>query len=165
MTVLFRPVGLHELALIWDAGMRGFPPRLPHQPILYPVANIDYARQIARNWNTADEKSGYAGFVTSYDLDESYLSNFEPHTVGSSEHVEYWIPVEDLISFNRAIRGPIHLEDGFFGPSFTTAPSMFLRVRFRQIERAFFSIGCSGRSTTFPNSVSDRSSVKSCWDI
>jgi transposase len=33
-TVLFRPVGLHELALIWDKGMRGFPPRLPHQPDL-----------------------------------------------------------------------------------------------------------------------------------
>lgn len=118
MSVLFRPVGLHELALIWDTGMREFPPRLPHQPIFYPVANIDYARQIARNWNTADEKSGYAGFVTSFDLDESYLSNFKPHTVGSSEHVEYWIPAQDLLSFNRAISGPIRLEDGFFGPRF-----------------------------------------------
>ncbi|HVH72171.1 MAG TPA: hypothetical protein VNB49_13810, partial [Candidatus Dormibacteraeota bacterium] len=118
MTILFHPVGLYELALIWDTGMREFPPRLPHQPIFYPVANIDYARQIARNWNTADEKSGSAGFVTSYDLDKSYLSNFEPHTVGSPEHVEYWIPAQDLISLNRAIRGPIRLEDGFFGPSF-----------------------------------------------
>jgi len=36
-TTLFRPVGLHELALIWDKGMREYPPRLPHQPIFYPV--------------------------------------------------------------------------------------------------------------------------------
>jgi hypothetical protein len=62
-TTLFRPVGLQELALVWDKGMREFPPRLPHQPIFYPVANIEYARTIARDWNTVDEKSGFAGFV------------------------------------------------------------------------------------------------------
>jgi hypothetical protein len=48
-------------ALIWDKGMREFPPRLAHQPIFYPVANLEYARQIARDWNTADEKSGFSG--------------------------------------------------------------------------------------------------------
>jgi hypothetical protein len=52
MTTLFRPVGLHELALIWDSGMREFPPRLPHQPIFYPVAKMEYATQIARDWKT-----------------------------------------------------------------------------------------------------------------
>ena len=42
MTVsLFRPVGLAELSLIWDSDMRGFPPRLPHQPFFYPVANMN----------------------------------------------------------------------------------------------------------------------------
>ena len=34
LTTLFRPVGLHELSLIWDSGMREFPRRLSHQPIL-----------------------------------------------------------------------------------------------------------------------------------
>ena len=118
-TILFRPVGLHELALIWDKGMRGFPPRLPHQPIFYPVANTEYAHQIARDWNIVDEKSGFAGFVTAFELDGSYLSNFEPRTVGSSDHMEYWIPAESLSSFNDAIRGLIRLENGFFGPAFT----------------------------------------------
>ena len=117
-TVLFRPVGLHELALIWDKGMREFPPRLPHQPIFYPVANAEYARQIARDWNVGDEKSGFAGFVTAFELNRSYLSNFEPHTVGSSQHVEYWIPAETLSSFNDAIRDLIRLENGFFDAAF-----------------------------------------------
>ena len=45
---LFRPVGLQELALLWDSGMREFPPQLAHQPIFYPVANLEYAQQIAR---------------------------------------------------------------------------------------------------------------------
>jgi hypothetical protein len=88
-TGLFRPVGLHELALVWDKGIRAFPPRLSHQPIFDPVANREYASQIARDWNTVDEKSGFAGFATAFELDGSYLSNFGPHTVGSSERLEF----------------------------------------------------------------------------
>src|SRR5262249_26366620 len=106
MTTLFRPVGLHELALIWDSGMREFPPRLPHQPIFYPVATMEYATQIARDWNTQDESSGFAGFVTQFALMPSFLRDFEPHTVGSSSHVEYWIPAEQLPEFNISIEGP-----------------------------------------------------------
>ncbi len=34
---LFRPVGEKELELIKQAGWRSFPPRLPEQPIFYPV--------------------------------------------------------------------------------------------------------------------------------
>jgi hypothetical protein len=34
---LWRPVGPAELALIREAEMRAFPPRLPEQPIFYPV--------------------------------------------------------------------------------------------------------------------------------
>jgi hypothetical protein len=79
---LFRPVGLYELSLIWDQGMRGFPPRLPQQPIFYPVANIAYASQIARDWNTRDEKAGFSGFVTTFQLEPAYLPKFDPHTVG-----------------------------------------------------------------------------------
>src|SRR5579872_743295 len=93
MTVtLYRPVGLHELALIFDSGCRAFPPRLPHQPIFYPVVNAEYAHQIARDWNTPDEASGYCGFVTRFAIAKSYLEHFEPKTVGASMHVEYWIP-------------------------------------------------------------------------
>ena len=115
-TILFRPVGLYELALIWDKGMLGFPPRLPHQPIFYPVANARYALQIARDWNAVDEKSGFAGFVTAFELDGSYLSNFKAHTVGSSEHVEYWIPAECLPEFNRNIIGRIEVVAKFRPP-------------------------------------------------
>jgi hypothetical protein len=104
---LFRPVGLHELALIWDKAIGDFPPRLPSRPIFYPIANITYARQIARDWNGSDEKSGFAGFVTSFDVDKAYLSGLEPHRVGSSEHLEYWIPAGDLSGFNAAMRGLI----------------------------------------------------------
>lgn len=46
---LFRPVGQKELDLIAASGNRAFPPRLPHQPIFYPVLNEEYATQIARD--------------------------------------------------------------------------------------------------------------------
>lgn len=60
--ILYRPVGLEELRLVAAAAYRAFPPRLPEQPIFYPVLNVEYARQIARDWNT---KSGSrVGFVT-----------------------------------------------------------------------------------------------------
>jgi hypothetical protein len=49
---LWRPVGSRELALIFDAKMAAFPPRLPEQPIFHPVLNEAYATQIARDWNT-----------------------------------------------------------------------------------------------------------------
>ncbi len=99
--------------------MREFPLRLPSQPIFYPVANITYARQIARDWNVADDRSGFAGFVTSFDVEKSYLAKFEPHLVGSSGHIEYWIPAGDLSAFNAAICGLIRVEEGFFGANFT----------------------------------------------
>jgi hypothetical protein len=117
-TTLFRPVGLHELALIWDSGMRDFPPRLPHQPIFYPVINAEYARQIARDWNTRDANSGFAGFVTEFVVDAAYIAKFAPHVVGASQHQEYWIPSEELSAFNKSITGKIRVQEGFFGAGF-----------------------------------------------
>lgn len=116
MKTLFRPVGLQELSLIWDSGMREFPPRLAHQPIFYPVANAEYATQIARDWNTKDP--GFAGYVTKFAVTDSQLANFEPHTVGSSTHVEYWIPAEQLPAFNASLQGMIGVESAYFGADF-----------------------------------------------
>lgn len=63
-TSLYRPVGQQELDLIAASGWRAFPPRLPHQPIFYPVLSEAYAVQIARDWNTKDAASGRVGYVT-----------------------------------------------------------------------------------------------------
>jgi hypothetical protein len=63
MTILYSPVGSQELDLIKEAIWSRFPPRLPEQPIFYPVLNEEYARQIARYWNV---KASGAGFVTKF---------------------------------------------------------------------------------------------------
>ena len=113
---LYRPVGIEELALIFDSEMKAFPPRLPEQPIFYPVTNFGYARQIAHDWNT---KSGsHAGYVTSFAVDDDYVSRFERRIVGGREHEELWIPADELAEFNLHIDGPIEVEAAFFGSEF-----------------------------------------------
>ena len=53
--VLYRPVGHKELELICNLGLKGFPPRLPEQPIFYPVLNAGYAKEIAKEWNAKSD--------------------------------------------------------------------------------------------------------------
>lgn len=106
-TTLYRPVGVKELELIRESGNRAFPPRLPFQPIFYPVLTREYAEQIARDWNTNDPASGYAGYVTQFEVRREFLDRYEVKVVGSSRHREYWIPAEDLEELNRNIVGTI----------------------------------------------------------
>ena len=111
---LFRPTGKKELALIQESGYTAFPPRLPGQPIFYPVLFEEYAVQIARDWNA---RNGNIGYVTRFQVQSSFLSRYEAHTVGSSIHKEYWIPAEDLEEFNRNIVGKIKVIAEFHDPT------------------------------------------------
>lgn len=103
---LWRPVGPKELDLIRESGMRAFPPRLPEQPIFYPVLSEDYATKIARDWNVP--ASG-AGYVTRFRVLKSFLEGYAPQEAGGRAHREYWIPAEELEAFNAAIVGEIEV--------------------------------------------------------
>ncbi len=105
--ILYRPVGPKELELIAASDYAVFPPRLPEQPIFYPVLNFEYAEQIARDWNAAAPP--YAGFVTRFEVDQVYVETFEVHTVGGKIHQELWVPAEELEEFNRHILGKIEV--------------------------------------------------------
>lgn len=107
---LWRPVGPKELKLIEESGWREFPPRLPEQPIFYPVTTRDYAIKIARDWNVPASGSGY---VTEFDVDAALLSQYDVETAGGRAHQEYWIPAEELPRFNAAIIGKISVVDRF----------------------------------------------------
>jgi hypothetical protein len=107
---LFRPVGPKELELIEVSGWREFPPRLPGQPIFYPVTNEAYAAQIAKDWNV---KESGAGFVTKFNVRAEYLSRYRIEKVGGAIHTEYWIPAEDLTEFNSNIVGAIEVTAEF----------------------------------------------------
>jgi hypothetical protein len=113
ITVLYRPVGHAEFDLIRASGLRCFPPRLPEQPFFYPVLSETYATQIARDWNTKDESSGFVGYVLRFEVRSEFLSHYEAHVVGSSEHREYWIPAADVEKLNENIVGAIELISEF----------------------------------------------------
>jgi hypothetical protein len=104
--VLWRPTGPEELALVEASGWRVWPPRLPGQPIFYPVLNEQYATKIARDWNVRASGSGY---VTRFAVRKSFLDNYEVHQVGGQSILEYWIPAEDLPALNASIVGLIEL--------------------------------------------------------
>jgi hypothetical protein len=116
---LYRPVGVKELELIREAEMKAYPPRLSWQPIFYPVLNFEYAAQIAREWNTDDEGSGFAGFVSSFEIPEEYFRNFKVEVVGGKIHEEIWVPAEQLEEFNSKIIGEIAIEAVYYGNRFS----------------------------------------------
>jgi hypothetical protein len=118
LITLYRPVGQKELELIKESGNRWFPPRLDWQPIFYPVMNQAYAEQIALEWNTNDGFSGYAGYVTAFDLPEEYLQQFPVQNVGGEIHNELWVPAEQLDEFNNNIIGEIRVVNSFYGEKF-----------------------------------------------
>lgn len=109
-TTLYRPVGPKELALIEQSGWKEFPPRLPGQPIFYPVTNEEYAVQIARDWNVKESGSGH---VTRFEVETAYLSRFPKQIVGSRIHEELWVPAEDLHEYNSQIHGKIEVIRSF----------------------------------------------------
>jgi hypothetical protein len=115
-TTLYRPVGQKEFDLVRASNYREFPPRLPEQPFFYPVLNEDYATQIARDWNTRDENSGFAGYVLRFRVRNDFLNRYEIHVVGDSIHREYWIPAAELANLNANIVDGIELISEFRRP-------------------------------------------------
>jgi hypothetical protein len=113
-TMLYRPVGTEELKLIAESGYRAFPPRLPEQPIFYPVLNEEYATQIARDWN-AKHSASRRGYVTRFRVRSEFLRRYEVQTVGGSVHQELWVPAEELEEFNANIVGAIEVIEEFAG--------------------------------------------------
>lgn len=103
---LWRPTGPEELALVEASGWREWPPRLPDQPIFYPVLNEDYAVRIARDWNV---KASGVGYVTRFSVEKDFLDRYDVQQAGGQTILEYWIPAEDLDEFNRHIVGLIEI--------------------------------------------------------
>ena len=110
LTILYRPIGPEELFLIKQSGWTKFPPRLPEQPIFYPVMNEEYAIQIARDWNAPASGSGY---VTKFAVNTKYISRFAVQNVGGDIHNELWVPAEELEEFNNNIVGKIGITKEF----------------------------------------------------
>ena len=104
--ILYRPVGPKELELIRASGNRAFPPRLPEQPIFYPVLNEEYANDISRKWNVRDYGVGY---VTRFRVPREFAEKYPIQIVGDRTCQELWVPAEELSAFNANIVGEIEV--------------------------------------------------------
>lgn len=107
---LWRPTGPEELALVEASEWTAWPPRLPEQPIFYPVLNEDYAIRIARDWNVAASGVGY---VTRFEIDADFAAKYPIRQAGGHTILELWGPAEELEEFNRHIVGSIEVVHEF----------------------------------------------------
>ncbi|WP_242051143.1 hypothetical protein [Nostoc spongiaeforme] len=94
------------MELVKQSGYTKWPPRLPEQPIFYPVTNEQYATEIATKWNIRDSGVGY---VTRFAVKKEFMDKYEVHQVGASYHTEWWIPAEELEQLNENIVGQIEV--------------------------------------------------------
>ncbi len=104
--MLWRPTWPEELALVAATGFKRWPPRLPDQPIFYPVMKEDYATRIARDWNVFASGVGY---VTRFEVEADFASRYDVHQVGGDTILELWVPAEELEEFNDHIVGSIEV--------------------------------------------------------
>lgn len=115
---LYRPIGQKELDLIKESNFKRFPPRLDWQPIFYPVLDYEYACTIARDWNTNDDANGNVGYVTRFEIPKDYADHFDVQNVGAHNHNEFWVPSEELNTFNEKIVNGIEVVKAFYGTHF-----------------------------------------------
>lgn len=109
-TVLWRPTGPEELELVRQSGWHAWPPRLPEQPIFYPVLNEEYAIKIAREWNVPHHGVGY---VTRFRAESEFLQRYPVQQAGGKTILELWVPAEELDEFNAHLVGPIEIVHEF----------------------------------------------------
>ncbi|WP_445359516.1 hypothetical protein [Microbulbifer sp. ANSA005] len=101
----YRPTGEKELELVKESGYKKWPPRLPEQPIFYPVTNEEYAIALTQ-WNITDFGAGY---VTKFEVVKSFMEKYPIKCVGAKSHTEWWVPAEDLEDLNKNIVGKIEV--------------------------------------------------------
>ena len=103
---LYRPVGPKEYELLKSNDFKRWPPRLPDQPIFYPVTSEEYANEITIKWNVRDYGVGY---VTRFKVRKEFMDAYPLQRVGADRHTEWWIPAEELEALNDNIVGNIEL--------------------------------------------------------
>ncbi len=127
--ILYRPTGLKELVLVRDSGWQKWPPRLPDQPIFYPVTTQLYAEKIARDWNSVLPAPDDLGFVTRFEISKELAARYPVQQAGGRDHEELWVPAEELEAFNNGILGKIELVGAFQGKEVLPLKSAKLLVQ------------------------------------
>jgi hypothetical protein len=110
--ILYRPVELEELCLVYQDDMRAFPSLLPQQRTFCAVLGEQDAIEVARRLST--DTDSRAGFVTRFSLDDPAAQAFEQVIVDD----ELELPAEELGELNAHLAGNIEVVAAFFGPGY-----------------------------------------------
>ena len=113
--ILWRPVGFHEMAKVFEAGMKGFPPRLPEQSIFYPVLVQEYADQTAATWNTKEEP--FVGYVIEMEILDEYGARFS-HKQSVQLSIVSCGCLRRNSQFNNQLTKPVSVRRAYFGPKY-----------------------------------------------
>src|SRR5207247_235291 len=113
--ILWRPVELHEMAKVFEAGMKGFPPRLPEQSIFYPVLVQEYADQTAATWNTKEEP--FVGYVIEMEILDEYGARFS-HKQSVQLSIVSCGCLRRNSQFNNQLTKPVSVRRAYFGPKY-----------------------------------------------
>jgi len=110
---LFRPTVPRELALLQDSGFLKWPPRLPEQPLFYPVTNEQDAIAITRAWIV--QHSGL-GYVTRFRVRKEFLDQCKRDDSETCDQNTRFVPAEDVEALNQSIVGRIEVIREFRAP-------------------------------------------------
>ena len=69
-------------------------------------ARLGWEQPVARDWNTSASGSGY---VTRFRVATPTARRYATQRAGGPDHVELWVPAEELEAFNAAIVGEIEV--------------------------------------------------------
>jgi len=103
---LYRPATASQLAAIARTDWLAFGEESLASGYFYPMLHSSYAQLIARQWNARHDGEG---FVLQCRVEAGWLSQFEPRTVATEQHLEYRIPANVLPAFNAALYGRIEI--------------------------------------------------------
>lgn len=73
------------------------------------------------DWNAKEADSGCAGFVTRFEVNDSFAARYPVQEVGGRACRELWVPAEELEEFNQHIVGFIEVVESIYGSGFAGA--------------------------------------------
>ena len=98
---LFKSVNEAELEEIEKQNFCYFPKNI-YKEFFYPIVTELYAIKLARDFILPAYGKAY---VIKFEIDTSFLKNYNIKNVGSPFNKEYWIPEKDMEEFNKNIGG------------------------------------------------------------
>ncbi len=121
---IFKPVGLEELRLMYEANMRSLAPGGPdHSAATFHLDNGE-ADAVARSRITKDDP--FAGYVVQVDVDEEGAAVLSRFLTGEGTRRKAHLPAEEVPRLNDHLAGQMTVTSAHFGPEFRGyIPTMF----------------------------------------